>query len=280
MLFRSPNVVVQNMPGGGSLRLANFMYEAAPRDGTQIGTFARATPFAPLIGQQGANFDGTKFGWLGSMTDETSVCIAWRTSGFARLEEAKTRELVLSATSPSDDAVQIPKLLNNLFGMRFRIVTGYPGNTEMLMAIERGETQGRCGMSWMSFKASHKRWLDEDKVRVFVQVAMRKHSDLSNVPLLAELTRNEEERQIVEFYSARQEIARPFFTPPGAPAGRIAALREAFMKTMADPAFLAEAEKGGLEINAFTGERVEALVRDIYKIPRDIAKKAAELAGE
>lgn len=276
----NPSTVVQNMPGGGSVRLANFIYEAAPRDGTVIGTFARATPFAPLTGQAGANFDAARYSWIGSMTDETHVCIAASATGFEKLEDAKSRELVLAATIPSDDVSQVPKLLNGLFGTRFRVVTGYPGGTDMNLAIERGEVQGRCGLSWTTFKAGYRPWLDEKRVRVFLQVAMTKHADLPDTPLLPDLARNAEETQILKFFAARQLIARPFFGAPGAPVDRVAALREAFMKTMADPAFLAEAAKAEMEINPQDGAKVEALIREIYAMPKEIARRAEALAGQ
>ncbi len=276
----APAMVPQNMPGGGSNRLANFMYEAAPRDGTAIATFARATPFAPLVGQQGANFDATKFTWLGSMTDETSVCVAWSASGFEKLDDVKSREMILAGTTATDDAVQVPKILNALYGARFRVVTGYPGGTDMNLAIERGEVQGRCGLSWTTFKTGYKQWLDEGKVRVLLQVSLAKHPDLPDVPLLGDLARDAEQAQILRFYAARQIIARPFFAPPGVPPERAAALREAFARTMADPAFLADAEKGQMEINPQSGEKVGALIREMYAMPPEIAKKAEALAGQ
>jgi tripartite-type tricarboxylate transporter receptor subunit TctC len=274
----NPTIVPKNMEGGGSLKAANYIASVAPRDGTAIATIGRGTAFAPLVAQAGAEFDATKLTWLGSANDEVSACVAWHTSKVTSFEDLKSNELMIGSTLATDDATQLPKVLNGLFGTKFKVVLGYPGGNEMNLAMERGETQGRCGLSWGSFKATHSAWIKENKVRLLFQVGFEKHPDLPDVPLIGELAKTDEERQILNMFIARQVMGRPFFAPPGLPADRADLLRDAFAKTMQDKAFLADAERSKLEITPVSGLRVQDLVAEIYRTPNAVIKKAAELA--
>jgi tripartite-type tricarboxylate transporter receptor subunit TctC len=273
-----PMVVPKNMEGGGSLRAANFMYEKAPRDGTAFATIGRGTPFAPMTGQKGANFDATKFIWLGSANNEVSSCAAWHTSGVTKFEDLLSKELIIGGTVATDDAAQLPNVVNGLLGTKFKLVLGYPGGNEMNLAMERGETQGRCGLSWASFKVSQPAWVAEKKIRPLFQVSFSKHPDLPDVPLVLDLATTEEQRQIIRLFAARQVIGRPFFAPPDVPQDRVEVLRRAFDNTMKDPDFVAETEKAKLEINPVTGEAVQDLVKDIYQTSPEIVQKAEKLA--
>ena len=273
----NPTVVPRNMEGAGSLRLANHLYQVAPRDGTAIATIGRATVAAPLFGVTAAQFDPRRLSWLGSANDEVSICAAWHASGITRFDDLKTKEYAFGATGPTEEAVQIYKTMNALFGTKIRIVSGYPGGNQINLAIERGEIHGRCALSWSSVKATLQHWLDEKKFRPLLQVASAKHADLQDVPLLMELARDEETRHILRFLIARQVIGRPFFGPPEVPADRAAALRKAFIDTMYDREFLAEAGRAKLEINPVPAERIEDLLKELYAIPPEITKKAAVL---
>jgi hypothetical protein len=266
------------MEGGGSLRAANFMYQVAPRDGTAIATIGRGTAFAPLIGQRGAAFEATKLTWVGSANDEVSACAAWHSSGVSSVQDLYSKELVIGGTVASDDAAQLPKVMNGLLGTKFKLVLGYPGGNEMNLAMERLETQGRCGLSWSSFVASHPKWVAEKKINLLFQVSMAKHRDLPDVPLLLDLAKTSDDRQILRLFAVRQVMGRPFFAPPDVPKDRAGVLREAFDRTLADEAFLAEATKAKLEINPVSGLKVEQIVNEIYETPPDLVKKAAELA--
>src|SRR5437588_3381876 len=257
----NPTIVAKNMPGAGSLVLANWLYNVAPKEGTAFGMIGRGTGFDPLLGSTKAQFDATKFNWLGSMNDEVSVCVAWHTTGINTLEQVKQRELTVGGSGPAADTDQFPKVLNATIGTKFKIVTGYPGGNDIDLAMERGEVMGRCGWSWSSVIATHKHWLDERKIGVLVQLSLSKHPDLPNVPLIMDFARNDEEKQIFKLVFARQPMGRPFLAPPGIPADRVAALRKAFMDAMKDPSFLAEAEKAKLEINPVSGEAVQSIVR-------------------
>jgi len=273
----NPTVVPRNMEGAGSLRLANYIYQVAPRDGTAIATIGRATVAAPLFGVAAAQFDPRRLSWLGSANDEVSICAAWYASGIARFDDLKTKEYAFGATGPTEEAVQIYKTMNALLGTKIRTVSGYPGGNQINLAVERGEIHGRCALSWSSVKASLPHWLNEKKLLPLIQVAAAKHADLPDVPMLMDLAPNQEARQVFSFLVARQVIGRPFFGPPEIPADRAAALRKAFIDTMNDKEFLAEADRAKLEINPVPAERIESLLGELYAIPPAITKKAAAL---
>jgi tripartite-type tricarboxylate transporter receptor subunit TctC len=276
----NPTVVPKNMEGAGSLRLANWMFRVAPKDGNVIATIGRGTGFDPILGQKGATFDGTKFTWLGSANNEVSVCVAWNaTSGIKTFDDLFTKEMTVGGTSMSADTDQFPRILNGVLGTKMKIVSGYPGGNDVVLAMERGEVKGRCGWSWSSVISTHKAWLDEKKMTVLAQLALQKHPDLPDVPLITDLAKTDEQKQILRLIFARQVMGRPYFAPPGVPADRAAALRKAFLETMQDKDFLADAEKAQLEITPVSGEEVQKLVAEVYATPPEIAKKAAAILG-
>jgi tripartite-type tricarboxylate transporter receptor subunit TctC len=273
----NPTFVPQNMEGAGSLRLANFLYSAAPRDGTVFGTTARGIAFDPLLIGQSDAFDAQKFNWIGSANNEVSVCVAMKSSGITRFEDLSTKELTVGGTGSSADTDQFPRVLNGVLGTHFKIVQGYPGGNDVALAMERGEVQGRCGWSWSSLIATHKAWLAD--MTVLVQLSLTKHPDLPNVPLVMDFAKNDEQRRILKMIFARQVMGRPYAAPPNVPADRIAALRQAFTDTMADKDFLSEADKLQLEVNPVSGEDVQKLVADVYATPPDIVAKAKAAAA-
>ncbi len=271
----NPTIIPKNMEGAGSLRLANWLYNVAPKDGTAFGIFGRGTGFDPLLGNNAAKFDATKFNWIGSANNEVSICVAWSTSGVTRFEDLLQRELIVGGTSTSADTDQFPRIVNGVLGTKMKVVTGYPGGNEVGLAMERGEVQGRCGWSWSSVKTTHKKWLEEKKFTVLVQLGLDKHPDLPDVPLIVDLAKTDEQRQILKLVFARQVMGRPFIAPPGLPQDRVDALRKAFMATMQDPEYLADAVKTQMEINPVPGEKVQALIKEEYATPPAIARKAA-----
>ncbi len=273
----NPTVVPKNYEGAGSLRLANWLYNVAPKDGTTFGLIGRGTGFDPLLGNKGAQFDATKFTWIGSANNEVSICAAWHTSGITKFEDLLTKELIVGGTSSSADTDQFPKVVNGVLGTRMRIITGYPGGNDIGLAMERGEVQGRCGWSWSSVKSTHQKWYDEKKFSILMQLALEKHADLPNIPLIVDLAKTDEQRQILKLIFARQVMGRPFLAPPGVPSDRAAALRKAFMDTMKDKDFLADSEKAQMEITPVSGEDIEKLVKELHTTPPDIAQKAGAL---
>jgi tripartite-type tricarboxylate transporter receptor subunit TctC len=274
----SPSIVAKNMEGAGSLRLANWLYNVAPKDGTAFGTIGRGTGFDPLFGHRGAQFDGGKFTWIGSANDEVSVCVVWNgRTKIAKFEDLLTTPLTVGGTSAAADTDQFPLVMNGVLGTRMKVVTGYPGGNDVNLAMERGEVDGRCGWSWSSVRSTRPQWLAEKKITVLVQLALHKHPDLPDVPVIIDLAKTDEQRQILPLIFARQALGRPFLAPPGIPAARAEALRKAFMDTMHDKDFLAETEKAQLEITPIDGAGVQKLVADLYQSPPAVVKKAAEL---
>ena len=273
----NPQIIAKNSPGAGSLRAANWLYAAAPKDGTAIAIIARGAAFDPLLGVTAAQFDGQKFNWIGSANDEVSVCVSWKDSGFTKYEDMLTKELVVGGTGPTADTDQFPKVMNAVLGTKLKLIPGYPGGNDISMAMERGEVKGRCAWSWSSIVSTRMHWYKDKTVHVLIQLALQKHPDLPDVPLIMDLAKTDEQKQILTLVFARQTMGRPFVAPPGVPADRIAALRKAFMDTMKDKEFLAEAEKAQLEITAVSGEELQALVAKGYAVDPAIAKKTAEM---
>jgi tripartite-type tricarboxylate transporter receptor subunit TctC len=272
----NPTILPKNMEGAGGMRLANWLYNAAPKDGTALGAVARATAFEPLLGNKSAHYDGRRFNYIGSANDEVSVCVAWHTSGVRTFEDAKKTQLVVGANGTSEDTYQYPALLNHMFGSKFKMVSGYPGGNDINLAMERGEVQGRCSIPWSTVKATRKFWIDDKKVYLLMQYSLGKHADLPDVPLIMDLAKTDEQRNILKLIFGRQVMGRPFAAPPDVPRDRVAMLRKAFMDTMADADFLAEAEKAKFEVTPVAGEKIESLVLDVY---RNTTPELAEKAG-
>jgi tripartite-type tricarboxylate transporter receptor subunit TctC len=275
----APTFVVQHVPGAGGLVAANTVANTAPRDGTAFAITSRTTAIEPLLGNRNAKFDGRQLAWLGTANVEYTTCFAWHTAAVKTLQDTMTRELIVAGTGADATEVVWPKAANKLIGTRFKIVLGYPGSTEMLLALERGEVEGNCGLGWTFLKLRKSDWLKDKKINILFQWSLRKHPDLPEVPLLIDATRTAEDRNVFEFLLAPQDMGRPFFAPPGVPAERLQALRDAFAQTLKDPQFLADADKMGIEVQVVRGEEVQALVERIYAAPPDViarAKAAAE----
>ena len=272
----NPTIIPKNMEGAGSLRLANWLYNVGAKDGTVLATIGRGTGFDPLLGSKGAQFQADKFTWIGSANNEVSICVAWKGSGITKFEDTMTKELIVGGTGAAADTDQFPRILNGVLGTKFKIVSGYPGGNDITLAMERGEVKGRCGWSWSSVVATHKRWVDDKTITVLVQLSLNKHPDLPDVPLVMEFAKTEEQKQIFRLIFARQVMGRPFLAPPGLPRDRAEALRRAFDETMKDSEFLADATRTQLEITPVAGEEVEKLVTELYQTPKPVADKAAE----
>lgn len=271
-----PNVVPQNMPGAGSLKAANYIYTAAPKDGTYFGTFARTTGINPLL-DSGAKFDSREFGWLGSVTDDVSTCVTWNTSPVKTWNDFITKPVTLGGQGPSSEPDIFARLYKNVFGAPIKLVPGYPGTNEITLAMERGEVDGLCGLSWSTIKTRHAQWLKEKKISIIVQAAFKKEPEMdASVPLVMDMTQDKEKLQILKLILAAQEMARPFAAPPGIPADRKAALAKAFDDTMKDPEYLADAKKLDIDVNPVSGKNLDALLAELYATPKDVVKKAGE----
>jgi tripartite-type tricarboxylate transporter receptor subunit TctC len=265
----NPNVVVQNMPGAGSLKATQYVYGIAPKDGTVLATVSRGMVTEPLYSD--AKFDATKLTWLGSIASDTSVCATWQGSPVKTYADMFTREFSLGGIGVGADPDSFALITRNVFGAKVKLVTGYPGGNDINLAMERGEVDGRCGWSWSSLK-SQKNWLKQ--VNLLLQYALEKNPDLPDVPMALERAGNEEQRQVLRLLVAGQYVGRPFFSSPDIPADRKAALRQAFDAAMKDPQFLAEAAKLDLEVTPVTGARIDEFLAELYRTPADVVKKA------
>jgi tripartite-type tricarboxylate transporter receptor subunit TctC len=268
----NPTIVVQNMPGAGSQKATQFIYSIAPKDGTHIGSVSRGMITEPLLNN--APFDATKFSWLGTITNESSVCGSWHTSKVKTWEDMFAREFTMGGSATGADPDQFALILRNVLGAKVRLVTGYPGGNEINLAMERGEVDGRCGWSWTSLKSQKAEWLRDKKAYMLVQFGTAKHADLPHVPLASDHAKTDEQRQIMRVLTVGQAVGRPFFAPPGIPEDRKAALRKAFDATMKDKLFLEEAAKLDMEVSPASADEVDKLLADVYRTPKPVLEKA------
>ncbi|MDB5509882.1 MAG: family tricarboxylate transporter, receptor protein [Hyphomicrobiales bacterium] len=274
----NPKVVVNNMPGAGSLVSLNYLYNVAPKDGTAIATFGRGLVMEPLIGSAKVQYDATKVTWIGSASNELSVCAVTAKSKVETFEETLKTEVAVGGEGSGSDPDTYALLVRNLLGSKMKLVTGYPGGNDMTLAIERGELDGRCGWSWGSIKATRPDWAaGPNKLRILLAMTLDRSPDMPDVPTVLEKARSESEREIIKLIVSRQVVARPFAAPPSIPADRRDALRAAFDATMKDPEFLTEAKALSLEIAPIDGANVDKLVQELYRTPAEVVTRAKAL---
>jgi len=276
----NPTVVPQNMPGAGSLRLANFLYSVAAKDGTALGMIGRGMAMEPLIGASQPQYDARRFTWLGSVSDQVSLCATWHTSPVKSWQDMLTTPFTVGGEGSGSDPDMFTTMIRNLFGVKVRLVSGYPGGPEINLAMERGEVDGRCGWSWSSIKITKPEWLAGKKINLLLQMALHKSRDLPEVPLILDLARDERDRQILRLVLARQQMGWPFLAPPDLPADRAQALRQAFDATMRDAEYLAEAKQRALDVNPMTGAEIDQLVGELYRTSPDIIAATKSVIAE
>jgi tripartite-type tricarboxylate transporter receptor subunit TctC len=271
----NPTVIAQNMPGAGSLKAAMYVYAVAPKDGAVIATIGRSAPLEPLLGE--AQFDGRGFTWLGSIASSSSLCATWHATAIKTWQDVLTKPFALAGEGSGSEPDSFARILRNIFGAKVKLVTGYPGGNEMNLAIERGEVDGRCGWSWDSIKSTRPDWLRDRKINLLAVFSLQKAVDIpAEVPLIGDLAATQEQRQILRLHLAGQSFGRPFFTSPGVPEDRKAALRAAFDATMQDPGFIAETNKVKLEVSPTSGAEIDRLLKEIYATPKDLIEKAKQ----
>lgn len=276
----NPRMIVQNMPGAGTLRATNYIWEVAPKDGTHFGSVGGGTATAGLLDARNARFDARRFQWIGSMNSEVGLVLSWGPTPFKTIQDVMKQEFIVGGGGPTSGNVVFPIVLNQVVGTRFKVVGGYKGTGDIALAIERGELQGTASYHYSSIIGRNPDWLTKNQVNVLLQLSLRKHPEFPNVPLVAELAQNEEQRAIIELVFARQEMGRPFMLPPDTPAGVVAILRRAFDAAMRDPEHLAEAKKRKMDLNQpMSGDEIHTLIDRLYKWPPAIIEKAAQAAG-
>jgi tripartite-type tricarboxylate transporter receptor subunit TctC len=274
----NPNVVPQNMPGAGSLKAINYLYNKAPKDGSTIGTFSRGIPMEPLLGNHEARFDPLKLNWIGSPSQETNVVFAWHTTPFKTMDDLHKQEMIVASTGKGADTATFPLLLNDILKTKVKVVTGYPGAAETLLAVERGEVHGLGGLSWGYVKAAKPDWIRENKINVILQFANEKNEELKSVPMATDLVKNDADRKLLDMFVSRLVMAWPLAAPPDVPADRVQALRTALAATVKDKAFLAEAEKQNMDVAPVSGEAIAALLKQIYASPPEVVARAREIS--
>ena len=272
----TPNVVPQNMPGGGSFNAANHIYTIAPKDGSVLGIIARDAALGPLTGAAGARFDPLKISWIGTPTTETNVCIATDKANVKTVKDLFVTELIIGNTGVGTGTYSYPKALNGMLGTKFKLISGFPSSTDVFLAMERGEVDGICE-SLDSVIGKRPDWIATKKVNVLFQGGAAPNPELKGVPFVVDLARNAGEKQAIEFLYAGQGIGRPFVAPPDLPADRLKMLRDAFSATMKDADFIADVKKQKLDLEPEDGEHLAALIKKIYATPKPIVVKIGEL---
>jgi tripartite-type tricarboxylate transporter receptor subunit TctC len=272
----NPSVIVQDMPGGGGIVVTNHIYNTAPKDGTVI---AYVGPMAsqPLLnpGDSKIRFDSQKITWIGSLSSTHSILFAFHTTPFKSAEDLFSRQMIVAGTGAASTTDTYPKILNEILGTKFKLITGYQGSKETMIAIERGEADGRF-MSIDSLQTTSPGWLRDGWARVILQASATRLPEFPDVPTARDLAKTDAQRQAVDFAFMQDEMGRPIAAPPGIPADRKRILRDAFAKMSRDPAFLAEAKAHGLEVaGPMTGDEVDAMVKKIYATPKAVVERVA-----
>jgi tripartite-type tricarboxylate transporter receptor subunit TctC len=265
-----PNMIVKNMPGGGHMLATNHMYNQADKDGTVIALVNNSVPLHQALGGRGVRFDARKFNWIGSTGISNLLTVSWHNSGFKTIDDVMKRELVTGATGVGSGTFIYPNAMNVVLGTRFKIVMGYKSTSELDIAMERGEVAARAGASYVGIQ----HWVLGKKVNVLFQTGAEREKDLPDVPLMSELAKNDDQRQILTLISAPPAIGRPFFTTADVPAERVAALRKAFEDTMKDPAFLADAKQLNIDVTPLPGARVAAIVTQMINTSPALLERA------
>jgi tripartite-type tricarboxylate transporter receptor subunit TctC len=267
-----PAVVPQNMPGAGSIKALEYLLKVAPKDGLTFGTFGRSLPLSPLL--EDAKYDATGLEWIGSITADTSTCLAWHTTGIKSLEDLRTKPFTGGGLGKGSDPDIFTAVLKNSFGFNVKLVSGYPGTKDLVLALERGEIDGICGYTYSSIRSGNKGWLENKRVVFMAQIGLVRDKELPEVPLLQELAKTGLQKQAMTLISLSQSVARPFALPPGTDNARVKTLRDAFDATMKDGEFLAEANKAALEVTPYSGAQVADLIRKAYASPPEVIAEA------
>lgn len=269
-----PTLVVRNMPGGSSMKAANYLYNVAARDGSSIGVIRNGLVFEPLYGGAGAKFDALKFNWIGSVSRITGICAVWHTAPVQSVEAAKQQEVIVGATGATGSTAVFPRALNAILGTKFKPVTGYKAS-DLLLAIERGELHGRCGGGWDDISSRRPDWVAEGKIRVIAQMSNSKHPDLAAVPLIFDYVTNPDDAAALRLIFASQDWGRPVVAPPAIPADRLAALRAAFDRAVADPGLAADAARLKLElVGPIGGAALQEMISGYYATPAAVIERA------
>ena len=273
----NPVIVPQNMPGAGSNKLAGYIYSVAPKDGTAIGAIFSGAIVQPLFGDP-VQHDPSKLIYLGTANIEVFLCLARTDAPVKTFQDALEKELILGSSNEGGSTRDFAAMLNNVLGTKFRLVTGYPGSNEIILAIERNEVQGACGIGWSSVAPQRARLLESGRTRLIAQLASRGHREMNRmgIPVAIDFAKSDEDRKVMDLIYSQLVFGRPYILPPNVPADRVAALRKAFIDTFRDPEIVAEAARMHLDIDALSGDEVQAEVAKAFTTPRNIVERARQ----
>ena len=277
----NPSVVAKNMPGAGALKAATYLYSSAPKDGTEIGIVASSTLMEPLFGNDQAQFDATKFSWIGSMSQDVGFCGINPKSGIASFDQwlDKKQEIIFGASGPAAITFQHPMVLKNLFGANVKVISGYQGTKDVSLAMQRLEVSGICGMFVSSVSSQYQPLIDSGDMVLVIQMGPRKTDVLGKVPSVFDYAKSDEDRQILEIHFGQLKLARPFMGPPGLPPDRLAALSKAFADSLQDPGLLADAQKAQIDIDYVSGDEARKLLAQFADYPKAALEKAKQAMG-
>jgi tripartite-type tricarboxylate transporter receptor subunit TctC len=276
----NPDLIVQNMPGGGGIRVTNNLFNIAAKDGTAIGLVQRAILNMPLLeaGKSEFHYDPLKFRWLGSLNTETGLIIVSSAAPQKEMKDLFDQELLVGSSNPTTD--YMPLFLNNVLGTKFKIISGYKSSNDVYLALDRGEVQGRVSNGWAGDQGMLKPWIDTGKVRLLAQLSTAKSAIFPDVPLITDFAKTDRQRQAMDLILSAQLWGRPFLMPPGVPDDRFHAVRKAFLDMSEDTDFLADAKKGGIDIDIVTGDEIDTLLRRVYATPPQIVELVRKAVGQ
>jgi len=274
-----PAVTVRNMPGGGGLKSVQYAYKVAKKDGTEIANVRASNALDSILGIRGTDMDFLKFVWIGSMASDTDVCSFWHTSGVKSYDDLLKKEVTVAATGKGAQAFMFPNAINNVLGTKMKIILGYKGTGDRVLALEQGEIAGSCGINGSTLLSRITRHVKDKKLIPIIQSGLKPHPQLTHVPLTQSFAKTAEQREVLTAIFSQMEIARPYAAPPGTPAEAGKILRAAFDKTMTDPKLLKESAKLRLEISPTDGAGTEAIIAKLTNLPSDIKKKARTAIG-
>jgi tripartite-type tricarboxylate transporter receptor subunit TctC len=273
----NPNIIVQNTPGGGSITMTNRIFRGTAQDGTIIGLVQRGVLLSQLTKQPGALFDLGKINWIGSVSPEVALVVSWETAQVKNVQDLLTKQLIVGGTGVTSDLESSARLLNAAIGAKFKIVSGYAGQADVLLAMERGEIEGSADWSWDEIKTRHASYLEQRKINLILQDALRKAPDLPDVPLAIDYVKDPTDRKVAELYLGLKQIARPILAGPGVPGDRLAALRKAFLELRDDPEFKADSEKTGIAVDPTPSEEIDAFVKLMASAPPEVVRRLTDI---
>jgi len=273
-----PNVIVKTMPGAGGLNGTQHLFNVAARDGTVLGVVPQVVAIAQALGDGSQRYDVRAFNWIGRVNSNVEVQQAWHTAAVKTIDDARTKEIIVGGTGPESSSVVFPRILNAMFGMKFKVVAGYEGGNMASIAMERGEVEGMV-RPWSVIKTVRPEWLRDGKINLLVQYALARHPELARVPAVVDLAQSEEQRQVLGLYASGSDIGRSIVAPPGVPAETVSVLRSAFMAAMRDPAFNADVAKSGIDVDPLAGERLREIVRQAVDVPPQVVELAKRFSA-